>query len=104
MRATRKRIRILILAAIVAAVVVPVGFALSLESRRQPAAPGLALPVPFESRATAAIAPGSRSVVIESALSSKSSAEEETDVPDALKLFGLGTLLIGLSSAVRRAV
>jgi hypothetical protein len=103
MRATRKRIRILILAAIVAAVVVPVGFALSLESRRGPAAAGLALPLPFESRATAAIAPGSRSVVIESALTNSTTAED-TDVPDSLKLFGLGTLLIGLSSAVRRAV
>lgn len=67
----RKRYRVLILAALVAALIVPVGFALELPS---PAA----------------------SVVVSSGVIPA--------VPDTLKLFAVGTILIGLAAFVRKAV
>jgi hypothetical protein len=71
----RKRYRVLILAALVAALIVPVGFALSLESS-----------LPTRSSDTVV-----RSTV------------PLPDVPDAAKLFAVGTLLIGLAAFVRKA-
>jgi hypothetical protein len=73
----RKRYRVLILAALVAALVVPVGFALSLES-----------PV--------ARTPMSSTAVDASALL--------YPVPDAAKLLLVGTMLFGLAAFVRKAV
>ena len=67
----RKRYRVLIFAALVAALVVPVGFALELPS-------------------------ATTSVVVSSAVIPA--------VPDTLKLFVVGTVLIGLASFVRKAV
>jgi hypothetical protein len=71
----RKRYRVLILAALVAAFVVPVGFALSLES-----------PMPTHS---------TDSMV--------SSVVLFPNVPDSAKLLTVGTLLIGLAACVRKA-
>ncbi len=73
----RKRYRVLVLAALVAALVVPVGFALSLES-----------PAP---RARVA----STSVVAVPTLN--------LSVPDSAKLFIVGTVLFGLAAFVRKA-
>lgn len=73
----RKRYRVLVLAALVAALIVPVGFALSLES-----------PVP---RARASSTAVSTTILLQ-------------PVPDAAKLLLVGTVLIGLAAFVRRAV
>lgn len=72
----RKRYRVLILAALVAALIVPVGFALSLES-----------PMPARSPDTMA-----RSVML-----------SIPTLPDPARLFVVGTLLIGLAAFVRKA-
>lgn len=74
----RKRYRVLLLAALVAALVVPFGFALSVDSVATVVHAGLlpgAVPAP--------------------AL--------PWTIPDAAKLLGVGTLLIGLAAAVRKA-
>jgi hypothetical protein len=73
----RKRYRVLILAALVAALVVPVGFALSLES-----------PTPR-------VRTSSATVVDAAALLGP--------VPDSAKLMIIGTMLFGLAAFVRRA-
>lgn len=73
----RKRYRVLVLAALVAALVVPVGFALSLES-----------PVPRTSMSSTAV--GVSALLY--------------PVPDAAKLLLVGTLLFGLAAFVRKAV
>lgn len=70
----RKRYRVLILAALVAALVVPVGFALSLES-----------PVPTRSSDVV-----TRQLFL-------------PELPDTAKLFIVGSLLIGLAAFVRKA-
>src|SRR5262245_24329395 len=72
----RKRYRVLMLAALVAGLVVPVGFALSLES-----------PTP--------VRVASSSVVSVPLLES---------LPDSAKLFAAGAVLFGLAAFVRKAV
>ena len=88
----RKRVRILLLAAIVAAVVVPVGFALSLESSVRansavhgvvPIADGAQTRFPIIATTTAAVM-------------------AMPDVPEGAKLLGIGAILIGLAAAMRR--
>jgi hypothetical protein len=73
----RKRYRVLILAALVAALVVPVGFALSLES-----------PVSHVRVSSASV----------------STTAFLFPVPDAAKLLIVGTALLGLAAFVRKAV
>lgn len=73
----RKRYRVLLLAALVAALVVPVGFALSLDS-------------------TSVATVVHSGVVMPSALPSWA-------MPDAAKLFFVGSLLFGLAAVVRKA-
>src|SRR5258706_15979943 len=98
MRSMRKRYRILMFAALVAALAVPVGYAVSLEST--PAAPvhtyardhGLG-PVAV----AAALAPITRRG------DDRSRADPDHPVPDAAKLLGVGTILFGLAAALRRA-
>jgi len=88
----RKRFRVLLLATIVAAIAVPVGFALSLEPQT-------------------AVGYGSTSVAPASILmptlvpdgSSSSLAASLPDVPDAVKLLLIGTTLFGLAAIVRKA-
>ncbi len=85
------------LAAIVAAVVVPVGFALSLES--EPAAA-----MPFTSHAV--MTPAQAPVVASTVLVSTHEPATHSGlhpVPDAAKLFVVGTALFGLAAAVRKA-
>lgn len=73
----RKRYRVLLLAALVAALVVPVGFALSLDS------------APVATRfAVGVMAPASL----------------QWTMPDAAMLLGVGTLLFGLAAAVRKTI
>lgn len=95
--AIRKRFRVLLLAAIVAAVVVPVGFALSLESR-PPAAQSLRTQTVVAAKAPApALAP----MMIGD---SSPSAAIRPVMSDAAKLFFVGGILFGLAAAVRKTI
>jgi hypothetical protein len=95
----RKRFRVLLLAAVVAAFIVPVGFALSLES-------GAATPH-VRYGATLA-APAAHSVVsapvAQSLYRPAAGSSSESSVPDGAKLFAVGTALFGLAAVVRRGV
>jgi hypothetical protein len=102
MRGLRKRYRILLLAALVAAFVVRMGFALSLETtsvattmtaRHAPAAS-------VRSTASAAVA----SSVLVSSATPTATALVHPGVPDGAKLLLVGTILFGLAAAVRKAV
>jgi hypothetical protein len=73
----RKRYRVLILAALVAALVVPVGFALSLET-----------PKPRTRTSTPVV----------------NAAALLQPIPDAAKLLLVGTTLFGLAAFVRKAI
>jgi hypothetical protein len=75
----RKRYRVLLLAALVAALVVPVGFALSVDS------------APVATVVHTGLLPGA---IPAPAL--------PWSMPDAAKLLGVGTLLFGLAAAVRK--
>lgn len=88
----RKRFRVLILAAIVAAVVVPVGFALSLDSGPVVTnlTPSPASIVASSSAAPVVVNPGGGMPLM-------------PDIPDGAKLFAVGTMLFGLAAAVRKA-
>jgi hypothetical protein len=77
----------LVLAAVVAAAVVPVGFALSIES--QPPVVAVERPTPL---AMTVVVPASSVRLI----------DDLPDVPDAAKLLGMGAVLLGLAAAVRR--
>lgn len=78
----RKRYRVLLLAALVAAFVVPVGFALSLDTA----------PIATQFISTAMFPGASPAPLVPRAM------------PDAAKLFGVGTLLFGLAAAVRKTI
>jgi hypothetical protein len=99
----RKRYRVLVLAAFVAALVVPVGYALSLEP--QPQAAKIARAALVTSPAAAVVA--SPMMVHGSATEVASSAPRASSmpaVPDAGKLLLVGTMLFGLSALVRKAI
>jgi hypothetical protein len=89
----RKRYRILVLAALVAAVIVPLGFALSLDSK---------------SRVAAAPSAGNVGIVAASAktyaltLPAAAPTTSFPHVPDGLKLLFVGSALFGLAGAIRR--
>jgi hypothetical protein len=92
----RKRYRILLVAAIVAAIVVPLGLALSLESDSRPSAPTPGILASTSSSST----------VVSSVL--VSAGDPPTvgivhSVPDSAKFFIVGTVLFGLAAAVRKA-
>jgi hypothetical protein len=95
----RKRIRILMLAAMVAAVVVPVGFALSLDPRTQATAPPSSLQLPLS-----AVTESSRFAATSTAFAATTTAAMSAwpAIPDAAKLFVAGTVLCGLAAAMRR--
>jgi hypothetical protein len=88
----RKRVRILILAAIVAAVIVPVGFALSLESGVRAVS------------AVHGVAPVAQVVRTSSPIFATTSAAVMSmpEVPEGAKLLAIGTALFGLASVMRR--
>jgi hypothetical protein len=79
----RKRYRVLLLAALVAALIVPVGFALSLDSA----------PV-----ATQIVRVG----VVSPKVFPSWSAWPSWSMPDSVKLFVVGAVLFGLAAAVRK--
>jgi hypothetical protein len=90
----RKRIRILLFAALVAAIVVPVGFALSLESidRSSSSVHGV-VPV-------AQVRTSTHSPILATTTAAVTSLPE---VPEGAKLFIIGTALFGLAAAMRRS-
>lgn len=95
MQRVRRRYRVVVLAAIVAALIVPVGFALSLSSSSAARRPGVVVraAVPVESVAM------SSAVLIERDPVSGSLFD---DLPDSVKLLLVGTTLLGIAVAVRK--
>jgi hypothetical protein len=95
MSVRRKRYRVLVLASLAAALVVPVGFALSLEAgpgwRSGPAPETFAVPAGI----AATVVPRSGVTDLARSISHP--------LPDAAKLFIVGSLLIGLAAAMRKA-
>lgn len=83
------------LAAVLAAAAVPLGFALSIDSRPDEEV----VAVPMSRVVVSAIAPISGAIP----LSSPARQAPSHDVPDAAKLLSMGTLLVGLAEVVRRA-
>jgi hypothetical protein len=98
----RKRYRVLVFAALVAALVAPVGYALSVESMPAPVQERIAmLPV---AATTIASHPAAAAVVTPVAMSTGAATPATRyEVPDAAKLFGIGTVLFGLAAALRKA-
>jgi hypothetical protein len=94
----RKRYRVVLLAAIVAALIVPVGFALSLESSASTAV------APRTVVTTASTAPVASSIVLTPAGVNADDTPFTHPVPDAAKLLLVGTTLFGLAAAVRKAI
>ena len=91
----RKRYRILLLAAIVAALVVPVGFALSLES--------VATTSHVRYTTAASTVQGAMSAPVLMPVRPTASSLLQL-VPDGAKLFAVGTALFAVAAIVRRAV
>ncbi len=101
MRRIRRPVRVMILAALLAALVVPVGFALSMESesnrRINKAGNGLvkpAAPLAMKIEHPATGESDHHGVVTE---------HDRLPLSDTVVLLALGTVLLGLASAVRRA-
>jgi hypothetical protein len=92
----RKRVRVLILAAIIAAVIVPVGFALSRDTEPMAVASNMhgAPPIVASTIATPRVA---------IATERSTPGFQMPSVPDGAKLFFVGTVLFGLAAAVRRS-
>jgi hypothetical protein len=99
---TARKCRVEIMVAIVAAIIVPLGFALSLPSRPDVAriAPRTAAPASSLAADTtvAAVTP-----IFAADEEDEPSSRSLDEVPDAAKLFFVGTLLVGLATAARKA-
>jgi uncharacterized membrane protein YgdD (TMEM256/DUF423 family) len=94
----RKRYRVLLFAALVAALVVPVGYALSIDSTQTAAQRRYAAVMP--TAATAVAAP----VMIHRVDDATATSTMLSPVADAAKLLCIGTVLFGLAAAVRKAI
>jgi uncharacterized membrane protein YgdD (TMEM256/DUF423 family) len=94
----RKRHRVLIFAALVAALVVPVGYALSIDSTQTATRSRYAAVIP--TAATAVVAP----VMIHHVGDAAPASTLLSPVTDAAKLLCIGTVLFGLAAAVRKAI
>lgn len=95
----RKRFRVLLLAATVAAVVVPVGFALSLEST-----PAIAIHSGPRVNNNVVAAPASTAVVAPVLIHADEATGSSHPEHGAAKLLFVGTALFGLAAAVRKAI
>jgi hypothetical protein len=91
----RKRIRILVLAALVAAIIVPLGFALSTESAAERATSAAHAVVPISQVATL-------HTHVPIVASTGAAAVPLPQVPEGAKLFAIGTALFGVAAAMRR--
>jgi hypothetical protein len=92
----RKRYRVLLLAAIVAAFIVPVGFALSLESDR-----GTTFSHPRAVSSTARTPAVAMPALIRTSGSAFGSTRPA--LPEGARLFFVGTAFFGLAAVMRRA-
>lgn len=101
----RKRTRVLLLAAVVAAFVVPVSFAWSIDSSKVQSSVG---PLSTAAVAASTAASVTSSVVVAapaaSHLASPQPGGSRLNVPDSAKLLLVGTVLFGLAAFVRRAI
>lgn len=94
----RKRYRVLVLAALVAALVVPVGYALSIDSK------------PKATHARYDVIPAAAASVVAAPVMMQHMASPSTPEPvlspvsDAAKLLCIGTVLFGLAAAVRKTI
>jgi hypothetical protein len=94
----RKRFRVLVLAAIIAAIGVPLGFALSREADAVAVTPAPHIQGAAVVASAIAVAPG----VIAS--DRAVSVPVLPSLPDGAKLLFVGTVLVGVAAAMRRAV
>jgi hypothetical protein len=92
----RRRYRVLVFAALVAALIVPVGYALSIDSR--PKAPRTAYAAVIPAAAVTVAAPTMPRIANPTPVSRLLAA------PDSAKLLCIGTVLFGLAAAVRKAI
>jgi hypothetical protein len=92
----RKRYRVLILAALAAALVVPVGYALSIDSA----------PKAQRTRYAAAIPAATvvRSSVVMPRVADAVPSDVLSPMADSAKLLCIGTVLFGLAAAVRKTI
>jgi hypothetical protein len=93
----RKRYRVLIFAALVAALIVPVGYALSIDSK------------PKTTHARYDVIPAAAATVVAAPVMMAHVPDTTSDtimspMSDAAKLVCIGTVLFGLAAAVRRAI
>jgi hypothetical protein len=98
----RKRYRVLLLAAFVAAFVVRVGFALSLETK--PVSTKMRARYMKESAVASTASAAVASSVLVSSATPTATVLINPAVPDAAKLLLVGTMLFGLAAAVRKAI
>jgi hypothetical protein len=102
----RKRHRVLIFVALVAALVVPVGYALSVESPA-PAQVKTGYATVLPARALSEIPAASVvAAPVTISLNGAPAAAPSSVLPvasDSVKLFGIGTLLFGLAAFIRKA-
>ncbi len=89
-------------ASLVAALVVPVGYALSVESTPAASYVRHAVVVPGASSAVVPVAVAA--VAAPMTLDMTSTAPTLRPITDAAKLFGIGTLLFGLAAFLRKAI
>jgi hypothetical protein len=103
----RKRYRVLLFAALVAALVVPLGYALSVESPAPaPAKAGYAMVVPAHALSgipAASIVAAPVTIPISGVSVATPASAVLPHASDSAKLFGIGTLLFGLAAFVRKA-
>jgi hypothetical protein len=102
----RKRYRVLIFAALVAALVVPVGYALSVESTPTATHAGAGLAA-VATAGSVSIVPAAAAVAAPMAVHVSSEAPVAPALrpaSDAAKLVGIGALLFGLAAFVRKAI
>jgi len=99
----RKRYRVLLIAAFVAALVVPVGYALSLEPQ-QPSARTARTPFITPTAAAVVAAPVVVHATATAVAHDESPVSPLASLPDAGKLLLVGTMLFGLSALVRKAI
>jgi hypothetical protein len=97
LRVMRKRYRVLVFAALVAALIVPVGYALSIDSRTKAPLTGYAAVAPV-----AAIAVTAPIMMPRPAEAAPGAMIYPTS--DSAKLLCIGTILFGLAAAVRKAI